>query len=263
MTPPLSATVAGPNGTKFFEDLSERENVPETPNRSIPMGPPRASNTRKSPDDAAFQGYASLRQTTSNGTNQSIWPHRQDSHLDRSSRPYVPEGSNLLPIMNPHRLSRAPTYPPPQKTQRKRRFRWSTLLLILIILALFGDIIFLNVRVVELTEVINRNTPSPVPTLTLPNSSSEAVEECLSQFTIDAPSNPSAYPCSTCLPILSNMTNNSNATHAVQFCGLRAFLESTSTTGQTALSNGGWGKDLDVCTWSGVSCSDSGLVRSL
>jgi len=40
-------------------------------------------------------------------------------------------------------------------------------------------------------------------------------------------------------------------------------LESTSTTGQTALSNGGWGKDLRVCTWSGVSCSDSGLVTSL
>lgn len=154
------------------------------------------------------------------------------------------------------------TYPTPgHSPQKKRRFRWCTVLLILIILALLGNVIFLDVRVVELTQVINGNASSPLgPTS---NSSPEAAGECLSQFTIDAPSNPSAYPCSTCLPILLNSTNNSDAANAVQFCGLRAILESTSTTGQTALSNGGWGKNLRVCTWSGVSCSDSGLVTSL
>ncbi|KAF9652818.1 L domain-like protein [Thelephora ganbajun] len=104
------------------------------------------------------------------------------------------------------------------------------------------------------------STPTPTPSS---SPSSDNVKECLSQFTLNAPSNPSAYPCSTCLPILSNMTNNVDAANAVQFCGLRAILESTSTTGQTALSNGGWSKDLRVCTWSGVSCSDSGLITSL
>jgi len=59
------------------------------------------------------------------------------------------------------------------------------------------------------------------------------------------------------------MANNTDAANALQFCGLRAILESTSQTGQTALSNGGWGKDLRVCTWSGVSCSGSGLVTAL
>ena len=155
----------------------------------------------------------------------------------------------------------APRYSPPQKKQKKRRFRWCTLLLILIILALLGNVAFLDVRVVELTRIVNGNTSSTTPTPT--NSSLNAVEECVSEFTINAPSNPSAYPCSTCLSILSNVANNSDATDAVQFCGLRAILESTSTTGQAALSNGGWGKNLNVCTWSGVSCSNSGLVTSL
>lgn len=156
-----------------------------------------------------------------------------------------------------------PKYPPPQKKQKKR-FRWWTLLLILIILALLGNVAFLNVRVSELTDAIS-NTPSsatPAPTPSNPPSSDD-VQECLSQFKLNAPSNPSAYPCSSCLPVLSNITNNADATIALQFCGLRAILESASTTGQTALSNGGWGKDLNVCTWSGVSCSDSGLVTSL
>ena len=148
--------------------------------------------------------------------------------------------------------NRAPNHSPPQKSQKKRRFRWCTFMLILVILALLGNVAFLDVRVVELIKIINRKTPS-----------SDAVRECLSQFTINAPSNPSAYPCSTCLPILSTMTNNSDAANAAQFCGLRAILESTSASGQTSLSNGRWGKDLRVCTWSGVSCSDSGLVTSL
>jgi len=151
----------------------------------------------------------------------------------------------------------------PQKKQ-KRRFRWYTFLLILIILALLGNVTFLNVRLFELTKLIKNTPSSPTPTST-PSSppSSDSVNECISQFTLNAPSNPSAYPCSACLPILSNVTNNADAANAVQFCGLRAILESTSTTGQTAFSNGGWGKDLRVCTWSGVSCSDSGLVTSL
>ena len=156
-----------------------------------------------------------------------------------------------------------PRYPPPQKKQKKR-FRWWALLLILIILALLGNVAFLNVRVSELTDAVNKDPPSSTPTSTPSDPSlSNDVQECLSQFTLNAPSDPSAYPCSTCLPVLSNVTNNVNAANAVQFCGLRAILESTSTTGQTALSNGGWGKDLNVCAWSGVSCSDSGLVTSL
>lgn len=159
----------------------------------------------------------------------------------------------------------APSHSPPQKKQEKRRFRWCAFLLILIILALLGNVAFLNVRVFELTKVVNGNTPSsPTPTSTPSNpSSSDDAKECISQFTLNAPSNPSAYPCSTCLPVLSNVTNNADAANAVQFCGLRAILESTSTTGRTAFSNGGWSKDLRVCTWSGVSCSDSGLVTSL
>lgn len=184
-----------------------------------------------------------------------------------SNRPLPPTPS----VVNSEKVQYPPaTRPtsgrvPPQTKQKKRRSRWCVFVLILIILALLGNVVFLDVRVVELTKVTDKNTPSsPAPTSNSSNPTSEAVGECLSQFTIDAPSNPSAYPCSTCLSILSNLTsNNSDAANAVQFCGLRAILESTSTTGQTALSNGGWGKDLRVCTWSGVSCSNSSLVTSL
>jgi hypothetical protein len=190
--------------------------------------------------------------------------NNQDSDLVsvRPMSPWAPlnvdkKEKSPLPTSYP-----APCYLPPQKKQKKKRFRWCTILLILIILALLGNLAFLNVRVVELTKIIHGNGSS-TPTPTSSNSSINAVQQCASEFTINAPSNPSAYPCSTCLPILANVTNNSVAANAVQFCGLLAILESTSTTGQTALSNGRWGKDLNVCAWSGVSCSSSGLVTSL
>jgi hypothetical protein len=165
--------------------------------------------------------------------------------------------NGLETVEHPSATDSAPSHLSPQKLQKKRRLKWA--LFIFIILVLLGDLIFLNVRAIS-----KQNTSSsPVPTFAPTAPSSGAIEECLSQYAIDAPSNPSAYPCSTCLPILSQVTNNSNATEAAQFCGLRAILESTGTTGNTALSNGGWGKDLRVCIWSGVSCSDSGLVTSL
>ena len=233
--------------------------------------PPSLKNARDIPEDVE-----SLRSRGSNTRRQTIRDRFTKIFFDvrtlddrsndgdlvsvRALSPWAPlnldKEKSPLPTTYP-----ALRYSPPQKKQEKRLFRWWALLLILIILALLGNVAFLNVRVVELAKVIKENTPpSPAPS----NSSSpDNVQECLSQFTLNAPSNPSAYPCSTCLPVLSNVTGNADATNALQFCGLRAILESTSTIGQTALSNGGWGKDLRVCTWSGVSCSGSDLVTSL
>ena len=147
----------------------------------------------------------------------------------RSLSPWAPlnvekKGKSPLQTASPD-----PAYPPPQKKQDKRQFRWHTFLMILIILLLLGDVAFLNARVIELTNDTDGNTSSS-PTPTSSNtSSSDDVEDCLSQFTLDAPSNPSAYPCATCLPVLSNVTNNTNAANALQFYGLRAILESTGT----------------------------------
>ena len=234
-------------------------------------GSPSLRNARDIPEDVE-----SLRSPASNSRRQTIRDRftkiffdvrtlddRGNNHdIDLVSvRPLSP----WAPLNVGKEKSPLPKYSPPQKKREKRRFRWWMILLILMILALLGNIAFLNVRVFELTKAINDNTPSsstltPTPSNT---SSSNDVRECLSQFTLNAPANPSAYPCSTCLPVLSNVTGNADAANALQFCGLRAILESTSTTGQTALSNGGWGKDLRVCTWSGVSCSGSGSVTSL
>ena len=44
----------------------------------------------------------------------------------------------------------------------------------------------------------SNSTSSNPSTVTL----SSSAQQCLSQFTLNAPSNPSGYPCSTCLPIL-------------------------------------------------------------
>jgi len=235
--------------------------------------PPTLKKTRDIPEDVESQRSrnSSRRQTIRDRFTRIFFDVRtlddriSNNDVDlvsvRPLSPWAPlnvDRKEKSPLPTAHPAPR-----PSQKKQNKRRFRWCAFLLILIILLLLGNVAFLNVRVVELTNVINGNTPSsPTPTPSNPPSSDD-VEECLSQFTLNAPSDPSAYPCSTCLPVLSNVTNSTDAANVLQFCGLRAILETTSSTGQTALSNGGWGKDLGVCTWSGVSCSDSGLVTSL
>jgi len=241
--------------------------------------PPSLKNTRDIPEDVESlrsHGSSSMRRQTIRDRFTKIFFDVRTLD-DRSNNPDIDlVAVRPLPPWAPLNLDRkeksplptshpARSYSVPQKKQKKRRFRWCTFLLILIILALLGNVTFLNVRVVELTKIISENTPSsPTPTSTPSNPSlSDDVNECLSQFTLNAPSDPSAYPCSTCLSVLSNVTNNTDAANALQFCGLRAILENTSTAGQAALSQAGWGKDLSVCTWSGVSCSDSGLVTSL
>ena len=253
-----------------FSPDSPPANPLRTASLTLAGTPPSLKHARDIPEDV--ESLRSLRSHTRRQTIRDRFTKiffdvrtlddRSDGHDSdlvsvRPLSPWAPlkleKEKSPLPTTNP-----ALRYSPPQKKQKKRRFRWWALLLILIILALLGDVLFLNVRVIQLTKDTNENTPSsPVP------SSSDAVQECLSQFTLNAPSKPSAYPCSTCLPVLSNVTGNADATNALQFCGLRAILESTSTVGQTALSNGGWGEDLRFCTWSGVSCSGSDLVTSL
>ncbi|KIO13835.1 hypothetical protein M404DRAFT_446365 [Pisolithus tinctorius Marx 270] len=98
--------------------------------------------------------------------------------------------------------------------------------------------------------------------------------QCISQYTLNAPSSPSSYPCSSCLPALqgvpsSFMSNSANAqdaqtiNNAVQFCSLRAVYETANAQGQTTLGNGSWSQNLNFCTWTGVTCDTSGRVSSL
>ncbi|KAG6381983.1 hypothetical protein JVT61DRAFT_612 [Boletus reticuloceps] len=106
------------------------------------------------------------------------------------------------------------------------------------------------------------------------NALSADAQQCLSQYTLVAPSTPRGYPCSTCTSVLqavpSSYTSNSAHTQitqlinsAVQFCSLRAIYEIANAQGQAMLGNGSWTQNVDFCTWTGVSCDTSGQVSSL
>lgn len=154
--------------------------------------------------------------------------------------------------------------------KQQRRSQRLLILLIIIILLMFGNAIFLNFRVLS----------SPMSPSTTSQSISTAyalsvdAQQCLSQYTLNAPSSPRSYPCSTCLPVLqavpssytsssANAQNTQVIDNAVQFCGLRAIYETADSQGQATLGNGSWAQNVNFCTWTGVSCDTSGQVVSL
>jgi hypothetical protein len=151
-----------------------------------------------------------------------------------------------------------PEWPPLHVQKRKsRRTRIILLLCLLIIVLLFliANVIFLNIRVLS----VQPATPSST-------SLSVNAQQCLSQYTLNAPSSPSSYPCSTCLPILqavplsSNSQNAQQIINAIQFCGLRAIFDTANSQGQASLS---WVNDVKFCAWNGVTCDSSGRVANL
>ncbi|KAG1824379.1 uncharacterized protein BJ212DRAFT_1319762 [Suillus subaureus] len=152
-------------------------------------------------------------------------------------------------------------WPPLHVNKRKcnnARNRTLCCLLIIVLLFLIGNVIFLNVRILSI------NTVTPFST-----SLSANAQQCLSQYTLNAPSSPSSYPCSTCLPTLqtvpssylsSNPQNAQQILNAIQFCGLRAIFDTANSQGQASL---GWVNDVKFCAWNGVTCDGSGRVANL
>lgn len=150
--------------------------------------------------------------------------------------------------------------------QRRRRRLW-LVVLVIVLLYLLGNTIFLNVRVIGsgTTDTTKKGTTSS-------SSLSEDAQQCLSQYTVNAPSDPSGYPCSSCLSVLQavpsdfsdgNAQDGQQIQNAVQFCGLRAIFETANGDGQSALKNGNWAQDVKFCAWDGVSCDGSGRAASL
>ncbi|KAI0359542.1 L domain-like protein [Trametes cingulata] len=157
---------------------------------------------------------------------------------------------------------------------RKKRKRDKILLILLIVFLLYllGNVVFLNVRTLNMTPRTSASSSSASPSASSSTVLSADAQQCISQYTLNAPIDPSSYPCSTCYPVLSavpstfsdgNSQDAETIADAVQFCGLRAFFESADSQGQTALSNGGWVKDVRFCAWSGVKCDGFGRVSSL
>ena len=165
-------------------------------------------------------------------------------------------------------------HPPPTRTQE----RYSPALLIafaIFLLLLFINVIILNVR--SFSSSLSRSSLGPIPaTVTAPhaNLSTNAVtisagaQQCLTEYMLNAPSNPRGYPCSTCLPDLIAVPTNASqifpvARDATEFCALRSIWEDAGQKGQAGLEAGGWVKDARFCAWSGVRCNGVGRVSSL
>ena len=183
--------------------------------------------------------------------------------------------------------------------KRKRTRMCLCLLLILLILLAVADVIFLNVRVFNPDFIVTRPvTPTPTnlsrdgtstfeaPTATatrtntvtptLPStvisatpSASAApsvLQNCLTQFQLNAPSSPESYPCDTCFSALSTAPSDAGAGPATQFCAMRAIVDSAGASGSAnrdALTGAGWMRDAKPCGWSGVSCDSNGNINNL
>ncbi|VDC01073.1 unnamed protein product [Peniophora sp. CBMAI 1063] len=137
--------------------------------------------------------------------------------------------------------------------------------LVLIILWLMGNVVALNTRVFPLgqpTTSSGADAPSAWSTLT------PEQQSCLTQYTLNAPSNPTLYPCAQCLPRVQsvNVSDSSiaqTAADATMFCGVRSLWEDADSDAQAALEAVGWVQDAKFCAWGGVGCNGSGQVSSI
>ncbi|KAI0695202.1 hypothetical protein C8T65DRAFT_584507 [Cerioporus squamosus] len=158
-------------------------------------------------------------------------------------------------------------------SDRRRKSKILIAALVLVLLSLLGSTIGLAVR---LSHSSTAAPPAPSATSGANASTTDALsadaQQCLTQYTVNAPSDPSSYPCSTCLSVLQqvpssfiqkNQGEGMQIQNAIQFCGLRSIFETSSGDGQTGLSNGGWAKDVRFCAWQGVRCDGFGRVSSI
>lgn len=286
----LPAPPTWTRGTHFRENLSQITVVPANVEKSkfspdSPNGRPRPSISHSRMGSSTTAFLTNSRNLENGEGAHSEQPRsligRMTDFLSRFRRR---EKTVLLPIQAPP--SQLPPWPPLHIEKRlcpcedpktKKRNRYWTIALIIVLLYLLGNIIALNIRVLNFVTSSSSSgngqsnsggTSSSGGSFALSNDQ----EQCLSQFTVNAPSNPSSFPCSSCLPLLAtvpesfistNLKDGQNVQNAIQFCGLQAVFASADSTGQQGLSNGGWLKDVKFCAWSGISCGGSGLVSAM
>lgn len=160
----------------------------------------------------------------------------------------------------------------PEK-ERKRRNRCIWFWIFIILLYLLVSSTFSLARVISLPH-ISSSTPSSNTTSENPGNLN--IQQCISQYQLNAPSSPPSYPCSTCLPLLSpasppppntlntlSAADNQSASNAIQFCALKSVFDASASAGQASLKGGNWVQDVKFCAWSGVTCDGSGSVGSL
>lgn len=156
---------------------------------------------------------------------------------------------------------------------KKWRRKFLISLGLLFLLWVFANLVALDAKVLSpaTSSSGSGTTTTSAPSSTSSSSTSTlsaAAQECITEYTVNAPNSPTTYPCSTCLPLLSVLPSsvtdeNPAALEATQFCALRALWEDSDSTGQSGLENGGWVEDVKFCSWSGVTCDGSSRVSSL
>ncbi|KAI0795134.1 hypothetical protein C8Q75DRAFT_749069 [Abortiporus biennis] len=192
--------------------------------------------------------------------------------LGREREPELPIQEPSLPPWSPLHIEKrqccqnCPCHNQRTKKKKSKRDRIIIYVLIFIVLYLLGNTVFLDVR------VLSTSSSTPPTTNSTSTSLSADAQQCLSQYNVNAPSNPSGYPCSSCLPVLQAVPSDfsdgkpedaQQIQNAIQFCGLRSIFDSADDNGQSTLKNGGWVDDVRFCAWNGVSCDGSGRVASL
>jgi hypothetical protein len=198
---------------------------------------------------------------------------RNDSSVQRVA-PIVVVPPSEVPVWRLDHVRESDTqharrvHPLPTRTQE----RYSSVLLFafaVFLLYLFINVIVLNVRSFSPSHASPKFLPTMPPASAPTNTImlSADTQQCITQYTLDAPNDPKGYPCSTCLPLLITVPTNATvypvARDATQFCGLRSIWEDAGQQGQAGLEAGGWVKDVKFCTWNGVRCNGAGRVSSL
>ncbi|KAI9441516.1 hypothetical protein H4582DRAFT_1933213 [Lactarius indigo] len=187
-----------------------------------------------------------------------------------------PPGVGHMPEWRPLNVRKQPPQcvchsqqPPPTRMQRLRDRA------LLAALAVFLLYLFINVTVLDVRSFSSSQLPASLavaaPPASAPTTTDQLpanTQQCISQYTLNAPSNPTGYPCGTCLPLLAALPPSATAVYpaaldATQFCGLRSLWEDAGQQGRTGLEAGGWVKDVRFCTWAGVRCDGAGRVSSL
>jgi hypothetical protein len=187
------------------------------------------------------------------------------------------KGPDLLPTQQPHEFSeewrRCPCANCQNVGKRRKRRIWAIVALIIVLLFLVSNVIALNIRIFSagIPDAPSASS-SAKPSTKEPSTLTADTQQCISQFTLNAPANPSSYPCPSCLPLLqgipaafpfSNPQDGQTVQDAIQFCGLKSVFNLANPDGQNLLTSKGWFRDLQFCTWRGLTCDGSGRVSSL
>lgn len=192
---------------------------------------------------------------------------------ETSGHPSHEKALEELPSFMPWRPIPGPKVLSPEeekfrRSMRKRRIR---------ILAISGTIILLLIiTIILLVRIVRPRILSAENTISSHASAvlTQDQQRCLNDFRNQAPSDPTSYSCSKCLPAFRDVSQDffndapsiadvDSIQAAKQFCGMKAIFDASSQDGHANLASMGWLRDIKICTWGGVICDGSGSISTL